>query len=141
MMGLMCAIGGHEAAPREVYNCGYYFSRCRGCGRDMVRAGGSWSLVPDGHRVVWKAGRQSHSIAPDFAHVLPVLLATPQLPAAKTPFLSWSRSVAPRRARTAARSVPTVEAQASEPQYPVLLVLATIVGAGMQLLFGFGRHA
>jgi len=140
-MGLMCAIGGHEAEPREVYNCGYYFSRCRGCGRDMVRAGGSWSLVPEGHRVVWKAGRQSHSMPPDFAHVLPVLLRSANLPVPRPPFVSWSRKLARKPKRSRARSEPIVEAQAPEPQYPVLLLVATIVGAGLQLVFGFGRSA
>jgi hypothetical protein len=138
-MGLMCAIGGHEAAPREVYNCGYWFSRCRGCGRDMIRTGAGWSLVPDGHRVVWKAGRQYHSVAPDFAHVLPVLLPSANLPARPSPFASWSRTLSRRRANAAASRPPEAH-EVEEPQYPVLLVVATIVGAGLQLLLGFGRH-
>jgi hypothetical protein len=139
-MGLMCALGCHEAAPRDVYNCGYHFSRCRGCGRDMIRAGAAWSLVPRGHRVVWKAGRQSHSLDPDFTHALPVLLRTSQLPAGRPDFVSWSRKLQRRPRRSAARTVAIEEAQAPEPQYPVLLVVATIVGAGLQLLLGFGRN-
>lgn len=139
MMGLMCAIGGHEAAPREVYNCGYWFSRCRGCGRDMIRAGGAWSLVPDGHRVVWKTGRQSHSIPTDFAHALPVLLPSANLPAPPPRYLSWSRVLARRKLRPA--SGPTLETEAPEPQYPMLLVIAAVVGASLQLLTGFGRNA
>lgn len=138
MMGLMCAIGGHEAAPREVYNCGYWFSRCRGCGRDMMRTGAGWSLVPEGHRVVWKAGRQSHSIAPDFTHVLPVLLRTANLPAPRSPFLSWSRTLS-RPAEPSSPAADDARLEVGEPQYPVLLLVATIVGAGLQLLFGFGR--
>jgi hypothetical protein len=139
MMGLMCAIGGHEAAPREVYNCGYWFSRCRGCGRDMIRAGGAWSLVPDGHRVVWKAGRQYHSIPTDFAHALPVLLPSANLPAPRPLYSSWSRVLARRKVKPA--TAYPAEAETPEPQYPVLLVVATIVGAGLQLLLGFGRNA
>ena len=139
MMGLMCAIGGHEAASREVYNCGYWFSRCRGCGCDMIRAGGGWSLVPEGHRVVWKAGRQNHSLQPDFAHVLPVLLRTANLPAPRSPFFSWSRTLSPNRRTVAAEALRELPAEAQEPQHPVLLVVAAMVGAGMQLLFGFGR--
>ena len=27
MMSLLCALGGHEAGPDEVYNGGYYYSR------------------------------------------------------------------------------------------------------------------
>jgi hypothetical protein len=140
MMGLMCTIGCHEAAAREVYNCGYHFSRCRRCGRDMIRAGAAWSLVPEGHRVAWKAGRQSHSVPPDFAHALPVLLRSAKLPAARPAFASWSREMARRPRRSAARTVAIVEAQAPEPQYPVLLLVATIVGTGLQLLLGLGRN-
>ncbi|MBV9932141.1 MAG: hypothetical protein JO013_14525 [Alphaproteobacteria bacterium] len=136
MMGLMCAIGCHEAAPREVYNCGYHFSRCRRCGRDMIRAGAAWSLVPQGHRVVWKAGRQSHSVEPDYRHALPVLLRTARLPTAKPALISWSRAVQRRPKRSMARNVAIVEAQMPEAQYPVLLIVATMVGAGLQLLLG-----
>jgi hypothetical protein len=107
----------------------------------MLRAGGSWSLVPEGPRVVWKAGRQSHSMPPDFAHVLPVLLRSANLPVPRPPFVSWSRKLARKPARSRARTEPIVEAQAPEPQYPLLLVMATIVGAGLQLVFGFGRSA
>ena len=139
-MGLMCAIGCHEAAAREVYNCGYHFSRCRRCGRDMIRAGAAWSLVPPGHRVVWKAGRQYHSVAPDFAHALPVLLRTAKLPAGRPAFISWSRTLQRKPRRSAAQTVAIVEAQAGEPQYPVLLIVATIVGAGLQLFLGIGRN-
>jgi hypothetical protein len=139
MMGLMCAIGGHEAAPREVYNCGYWFSRCRGCGCDMIRTGAGWSMVPEGHRVVWKAGRQSHSLTPDFGHVLPVLLRTANLPAPRSPFLSWSRTLSPKRRGAALAFAREVPGEVQEPQYPVLLVVAAMVGAGMQLLLGFGR--
>jgi hypothetical protein len=139
-MGLICAIGCHEAAPREVYNCGYHFSRCRRCGRDMIRAGAAWSMVPAGHRVVWKAGRQNHSLTPDFAHALPVLLRTAQLPAERPAFISWSRMLARKPRRSAARTVAIAEAQAPEPQYPMLLIVATIAGAGLQLLLGLGRN-
>jgi hypothetical protein len=106
----------------------------------MIRAGAAWSLVPDGHRVVWKAGRQSHSMAPDFAHALPVLLRSAKLPAARPAFASWSRDLARKPRRSAARTVAIVEAQAPEPQYPVLLLVATIVGTGLQLLLGIGRN-
>ena len=141
MMSLMCAIGCHEAAPREVYNCGYHFSRCRRCGRDMIRAGAAWSLVPQGHKVVWKAGRQYHSVEPSFAHALPVLLRSAKLPSRQPRFVSWSRTLQRKPARrSTARTVAIAEAQAPEPQYPALLIVATIVGAGLQLVLGFGRN-
>lgn len=58
-MGLRCISGRHAAAPGEVRNQGFDFSRCRRCGRDMVRSGGSWRLVPAGFRVVWKPEKSS----------------------------------------------------------------------------------
>ncbi|MBV8688368.1 MAG: hypothetical protein JOZ90_15775 [Alphaproteobacteria bacterium] len=136
-MSILCAIGGHEAGAGEVYNCGYWFSRCRRCGRDMIRSGASWDLVPDGHRVVWRIGRGSHSLAPDFAHVLPILHPAANLPMVRPRFASWSRQMVRRRAAAPA-AAPAEAAEVAEPPYPGLLVLAAIVGAGLQLLFGLG---
>jgi hypothetical protein len=137
-MSLLCAIGGHEAAPREVYNGGYYFSRCRRCGEDMVRTGASWDLVPEGHRVVWKSGRHNHSIEPDYDHALPVLHPAANLPMVRPNFSSWSRALA-RRRKAAAAPAPDVQNEVEEPHYPPLLVIAAIVGAGLQWLFGIGQ--
>lgn len=138
-MSILCALGGHEAGAGEVYNCGYWFSRCRRCGRDMLRSGGGWETVPPGHRVVWRSGRRSHSIPTDFTGVLPVLHASANLPMVRPRFMSWSRQLtglAKKRLR-----VPRPEvAEAEEPQYPGLLVLAAIVGAGLQLLLGSGAR-
>lgn len=55
-MGIRCVAGRHAAAPGEVRNQGFDFSRCRRCGRDMVRTSNRWRLVPRGFRVVWKRG-------------------------------------------------------------------------------------
>jgi hypothetical protein len=137
-MSLLCAIGGHEAAPREVYNGGYYFSRCRRCGEDMIRTGASWDLVPEGHRVVWKSGRHNHSLEPDYDHALPVLHPAANLPMVRPSFASWSRALVGRR-RAAAISAPAMENEAEEPHYPPLLVIAAIVGAGLQWLLGLGE--
>ena len=53
-MSLLCRLGFHRAAPGEVWNRGFYFSRCSGCGVDLVRtAAGRWH-VPKGRRIVWK---------------------------------------------------------------------------------------
>jgi hypothetical protein len=133
-MSLLCAIGGHEAAPREVYNGGYYFSRCRRCGEDMIRAGAGWDLVPEGHRVVWKSGRHNHSLEPDYDHALPVLHPAANLPMVRPSFASWSRALVGRRRAKA--PAPAVENEAEEPHYPPLLVIAAIVGAGLQWLLG-----
>ncbi|MFL6857489.1 MAG: hypothetical protein ACJ8EB_06215 [Allosphingosinicella sp.] len=140
-MSLLCRIGGHEAASGETYNSGYWFSRCRRCRRDMLRAGGGWALVPPGHRVVWRAGAGDHSLATDFGHVLPIVHPAANLPMVRPPFASWSRSLVGRRAAATAGAGAEPEAAEREAKapYPMLLVLATIVGTGLQCLFGVGR--
>jgi hypothetical protein len=80
-MKVLCSLGWHEADRGEVYNAGYYFSSCVRCRRDMIRFGGAWQLIPEGHRVAWRSGRGSHSIEPDYGRHLPVLVAEPRLPA------------------------------------------------------------
>jgi hypothetical protein len=56
MMGLRCIAGRHDVAPGEVRYQGFGFSRCRRCGRDMVRSARAWRIVPNGFRVVWRQG-------------------------------------------------------------------------------------
>jgi hypothetical protein len=130
-------MGGHEAAAGEVYNGGYYFARCRRCDRDMIRCGAAWQMVPSGHRVVWRAGRHQHSLEPDLAAVLPVLHRDSNLPAVRPRFASWSRDLVRSRRPAPAKSA-AVAAEIEEPQYPRLLVLAALVGAGLQLIFSLG---
>lgn len=129
-MSILCAIGGHEARPGEVYNSGYWFSRCRRCERDMIRAGGSWDTIPRGHRVVWRSGPGSHSLATDFAHVLPILHPAANLPMVRPPFVSWSRELAP-----SPRSPAPEPDEAEEPAYS-LLVLAALAAGVLQLVLG-----
>ena len=139
-MSLLCALGGHEADAGEVYNGGYYFARCRRCERDMIRCGAAWQMVPSGHRVVWRSGRRQHSLEPDLSGALPVLHREANLPAVRPPFASWSRAIVRLRrppAATAAASAAAV-LEIEEPQYPRLLVLAALVGAGLQLIFSLG---
>ena len=53
-MSLLCRLGFHRPGPDPVWNRGFWFSRCRGCGTDLVRtAGGRWR-VPKGRKVVWR---------------------------------------------------------------------------------------
>ena len=138
-MSLLCALGGHEAGDGEVYNGGYYFARCRRCRRDMIRSGAAWQMVPSGHRVVWRSGRRQHSLEPDFAGVLPVLHRDSNLPAVRPRFASWSRDMVRTRRPAAAKAAAAVlDAEVEEPQYPRLLVLAALVGAGLQLIFSLG---
>jgi len=142
-MSILCTIGGHEAGPDEVYNSGYWFSRCRRCRRDMIRSGGSWDVIPRGHRVVWRSGRGSHSLATDFAHVLPVLHPAANLPMVRPRFASWSRQLAPSSSplpRPAEATADAAEAAVSqEPPYPLLMVAALVAGA-LQLAFGLSRR-
>ena len=133
-MSILCAIGGHEANAGEVYNSGYWFSRCRRCSRDMIRAGGAWDLVPRGHRVVWRSGSCGHSIETNFAHVLPMIHPSANLPMVRPRFASWNRAMVRSRKAVEAK----VGAPEAEPQHPLLLVLAAIVGAGLQCLFSVG---
>jgi hypothetical protein len=142
MKSMLCALGGHEAAAAETYNSGYYFSRCRRCGRDMIRSGAAWHDVPRGHKVVWKPGRHSHSLEADYGPFLPVLHRDSNLPAVRSPYASWGRQLVqvavPGLARTnggggGARAA-VGEEEAEENLYPYLLAFAALVGAGLQLV-------
>jgi hypothetical protein len=138
-MSLLCALGGHEAGPGEVYNGGYYFSRCRRCERDMIRCGPAWRMVPEGHRVVWRSGRGRHSLEPDLSSVLPVLHREANLPAVRPRFASWSRDmIRLRRPVAPATAAALPAAEVEDFQYPRLLVLAALAGAGLQLFFSLG---
>jgi hypothetical protein len=106
----------------------------------MIRSGAAWQMVPSGHRVVWRSGRHQHSVEPTFAGVLPVLHREANLPAVRPPFASWSRDVVRLRqtppATRAASAAALIEKE--EPHYPRLLVIAALVGAGLQLIFSLG---
>lgn len=80
-MSLFCHFGCHVAEPGEVYNSGFYFSRCTRCRQDMIRFGGAWQLVPKGHFVAWKSGPAAHSIEPDYSRFVPVVVRGTRLPA------------------------------------------------------------
>jgi hypothetical protein len=53
-MGLSCLLGRHKAVPSDVWNHGYYFSRCSVCDCEMIGRGGEWNAVPRGYKVVWR---------------------------------------------------------------------------------------
>ena len=139
-MSLLCAFGGHRPGPGQVYNSGYYFSACARCGRALVRSARSdWQTAPPGHRIVWKAGRHSHSVEADYADFLPVALRESTLPAVPGPFASWSRALVQVRApvRRAARVAATAE-ESGELRCPRLVLMAVMIGAGLKLLLSFG---
>lgn len=136
-MKMLCALGGHEAGEQETYNSGYYFSQCRRCNADMVRSGGSWQAVPGGHKVVWKAGRHAHSMAPERSEALArvqdkgssgaidVAAAVKGHPQASVPL--------PQARRTnGAASAPS----AQKNQFPYLLATAALVGVVLQFTLG-----
>ena len=53
----MCRLGLHRPAAGEVWNRGYWFTRCERCDADLVRtAAGRWH-VPAGKKIVWKTKR------------------------------------------------------------------------------------
>jgi hypothetical protein len=136
-MRLLCALAGHEAETTGIYNSGYYFSACRRCGADLIRsAHGEWQEVPPGHRVMWKSGRHSHSLDPDFAGSLPILHHEVQLPAVRSPFFSWSRDLTPLS--RIGRPARVEDERPEEFQCSRLMLIAVLVGAGLNMLFGFG---
>ncbi|HYJ53755.1 MAG TPA: hypothetical protein VEW04_11345 [Allosphingosinicella sp.] len=136
-MNVGCTIAGHHAGRGHVYNSGYYFSACRRCGRHLVRsAHGDWSLVPHGHRVVWKVGPGSHSLEADYSGVLPIAL---EAPAPFRPRRATGRALIrtePRRA-AATGSIGAIDDESGDYRHPRLLLAAVIVGAGLKLLLGF----
>lgn len=56
-VSLRCALGWHAPEPTPRWNDGYYFSRCRRCGCDLVRTAFDNWQIPRGYRVVWSRTR------------------------------------------------------------------------------------
>jgi hypothetical protein len=53
---LACLLRKHQPASGEVWNHGFFFSKCSGCGKQLVRRRCSrWEEVPKGFKVVWRA--------------------------------------------------------------------------------------
>lgn len=62
---LRCLAGWHRAEPVVHWNHGYYFTRCRRCGNDLVRTAYSRWKVPKGYRVVWSEERPPAAVGGD----------------------------------------------------------------------------
>ena len=141
-MSMTCRLAGHRPAQRQFYNSGYWFGACARCGDDLVRTPrGTWNAAPEGHRIVWKAGRHAHSIQSDYAHVLPIVVATPALPARRSPFASWARDLMPWRGGAMVRAVgasAALESEAEGFRVSRAMLVAVMVGAGMKMLLTFG---
>ena len=140
-MSMSCRLLGHKAVPDEIYNSGFYFSGCARCGEALVRAARSdWRTAPRGHRIVWKAGRHSHSIEADYADVLPVPIASASLPALPGPFASWRRDLVRFTPRVATRlsAAPAAADEVGDFRYPRLLLMGVMFGAGLKMLLTLG---
>jgi hypothetical protein len=81
-MSLLCFVGKHTGCPSEIWNQGLYFSSCRRCGCDMVRADTVWEPVPHGFRIVWRPAKGPEQAGPtDAIRNLPmVILQGPVIP-------------------------------------------------------------
>lgn len=77
-MGATCWLLGHKAGDTGLWNEGYFFSRCRRCGCDLIRTSDQWSPLPYGFRVVWRSGLHRHAIASDFRRNLPLMPDEPR---------------------------------------------------------------
>jgi hypothetical protein len=53
-MNILCKLAGHRPVPSNIWNDGYYFSRCSNCDCEMIGRGGEWRTVPRGYRIVWR---------------------------------------------------------------------------------------
>jgi hypothetical protein len=62
---LRCLAGWHRAEPVVHWNHGYYFTRCRRCGSDLVRTAYSRWQAPKGYRVVWSDERPPAAVGGD----------------------------------------------------------------------------
>lgn len=74
---LRCRWGRHSPDPVARWNAGYYFSRCRRCGADLVRTDyGRWE-PPRGFRVVWRSSRPEHALGTDLVEAVKIEAESP----------------------------------------------------------------
>jgi len=143
-MSILCFIQGHSPSDEQVWNRGYSFARCRRCSCDMIRSDADWDVVPRGHRVVWKSGPQEHSRPAGYARNLPVLYRNVRggVPAVWSG--GWYRQVLALAGGGVAESAAAAALEDPErqpSQYPVLIALAAVAGAGLQLILASrSRH-
>jgi hypothetical protein len=51
---IICALAGHKASAKTIWNEGTHFSKCVRCALDIVELQGRWDAPPPWFRVVWK---------------------------------------------------------------------------------------
>lgn len=140
-MSFVCFIQGHSPSDEQVWNRGYSFSKCRRCCCDLIRSDADWDTVPRGHRVVWKGGSHEHSRPAGYVRNLPILYRDVRGGVPGPWFGGWYRHVLALAGGGTAVGLsppglaPTVDDPEREPkQYPYLLALAAVAGAGLQLI-------
>ena len=138
-MSVLCFIQGHSPSEDQVWNRGYSFSKCRRCRCDMVRSDGDWETVPRGHRVVWKSGPNEHSRRAGYVRNLPVLYRDVRGGVPAPWFGGWYKHVLALAGGGTAEALVAPAVAADDPerdpkQYPYLIALAAVAGAGLQLI-------
>ena len=63
-MSIICAIAGHKAAAKTLWNQGTHFAKCERCALDLVEQQGRWDVPPPWFRVVWKRPEEAALAAP-----------------------------------------------------------------------------
>ena len=89
-MRLFCRLGWHSPGPQILWNAGFWFTKCRDCGRDLVRSRHRGWHVPVGAKVVW----QAKAPAPR-PPAQPATLATPAMLAEPPPSVTANEPPAP----------------------------------------------
>lgn len=70
---MLCIWGYHRADPAAAWNGGIGFSRCLGCGADLVkRPGAGWARVPRGYAVVWRPAAERPALTHSASQLSPI---------------------------------------------------------------------
>jgi hypothetical protein len=146
-MSILCFIQGHSPSEERIWNRGYSFSKCRRCSCDMIRSDCDWTVVPRGHRVVWKNGLHEHSRPAGYVRNLPILYRDAVRGGVPAHWQSggwYGRLLALAGGGAAERLSPPQGAAAaavaldapddSTRPFPYLIALAAVAGAGIQIL-------
>lgn len=53
-LSIICAVAGHKASEKTIWNQGTHFSKCARCRLDLVQLQGRWEPPPPWFKVVWR---------------------------------------------------------------------------------------